>query len=86
MGRRDGKVSLASNVDLPAPTISVAQSIAAFQKKGLTVSDMVLLLGNRNSALSFLNLEYFVVTDFVSSSMLGYRRSHGRNCALLVLL
>jgi len=44
-GRRDGTFSLASNVDLPGPDISVAQSIAAFQKKGLDVNEMVLLLG-----------------------------------------
>ncbi|KAM0945648.1 putative peroxidase [Dioscorea sansibarensis] len=46
MGRRDGRVSLASNVDLPAPSFSVAQSIAAFQKKNLTTTDMVILLGH----------------------------------------
>lgn len=49
-GRRDGKISLARNVDLPSPTIPIAQSIAAFQKKGLSVTDMVLLLGTNNIA------------------------------------
>uniref|UniRef100_A0A803PZR6 Peroxidase n=1 Tax=Cannabis sativa TaxID=3483 RepID=A0A803PZR6_CANSA len=44
-GRLDGKVSKASNVDLPPPSISVSNSIKAFQKKGLGVNDMVYLLG-----------------------------------------
>ena len=45
-GRRDGTVSLAKNVNLPAPSISVSNSINAFSKKGLSVVDMVYLLGN----------------------------------------
>lgn len=45
-GRRDGLVSLALNVDLPPPFISVSDSIAAFAAKGLNVMDMVYLFGN----------------------------------------
>lgn len=44
-GRKDGLVSQASNVNLPSPSISVSDSIAAFATKGLTTKDMVLLLG-----------------------------------------
>ncbi|PKI53710.1 hypothetical protein CRG98_025951 [Punica granatum] len=44
-GRKDGLVSLPSDVNLPGPTISVSQSIAAFAQKGLSVTDMVYLLG-----------------------------------------
>lgn len=44
-GRRDGLVSLAQNVDLPAPSISVSDSIKAFAKKGFSPVDMVYLLG-----------------------------------------
>ncbi|KAJ6410555.1 hypothetical protein OIU84_007327 [Salix udensis] len=44
-GRRDGLVSVAKNVSLPGPAISVPEAIAAFSDKGLTVTDMVLLLG-----------------------------------------
>ncbi|PIN20733.1 Peroxidase [Handroanthus impetiginosus] len=44
-GRKDGTVSLAKNVNLPAPSISVSDSIKAFAKKGLNAADMVLLLG-----------------------------------------
>ncbi|ONK72002.1 uncharacterized protein A4U43_C04F14630 [Asparagus officinalis] len=56
MGRRDGKVSLASNVDLPNPTIPVDQSITAFQKKGLSVTDMVLLLGGHTVGIAHCSL------------------------------
>ncbi|KAK9907831.1 hypothetical protein M0R45_000202 [Rubus argutus] len=45
--RRDGFVSRASNVDLPAPSISVTQSVAAFARKGLNATDMVYLVGGR---------------------------------------
>lgn len=45
-GRRDGNVSLASNVNLPPPFISVSDSIKLFASKKLTPTDMVYLLGN----------------------------------------
>ncbi|KAH6789765.1 root hair specific 18 [Perilla frutescens var. frutescens] len=44
-GRRDGVVSLAKNVNLPSPTISVSDSIKTFAKKGLNATDMIYLLG-----------------------------------------
>ncbi|KAI3967834.1 hypothetical protein MKX01_011009 [Papaver californicum] len=44
-GRKDDLVSLAENVDLPSPSISVKDLIAAFKRKGLNKFDMVLLLG-----------------------------------------
>ncbi|KAL1557607.1 peroxidase [Salvia divinorum] len=44
-GRRDGTISLAKNVDLPSPSISVFNSTVAFAKKGLTATDMIYLLG-----------------------------------------
>ncbi|KAH0732892.1 hypothetical protein KY290_003736 [Solanum tuberosum] len=44
-GRRDGDVSLASNVNLPAVTISVSDSIKLFARKNLTQYDMFYLLG-----------------------------------------
>ncbi|XP_010045195.2 peroxidase 60 [Eucalyptus grandis] len=55
-GRKDGLVSLASNVDLPPPSISVNDSIAAFAQKGLTVSDMVLLLGGHTIGIAHCSL------------------------------
>ncbi|KAH0689004.1 hypothetical protein KY289_016362 [Solanum tuberosum] len=48
-GRRDGEVSLASNVKLPAATISVSDSIKPFASKSLTQTDMVYLLVARCS-------------------------------------
>ncbi|PKI53705.1 hypothetical protein CRG98_025946 [Punica granatum] len=44
-GRKDGLVSLASNVNLPGPSFSVSQAISAFAQKGLSATDMVFLLG-----------------------------------------
>lgn len=43
-GRRDG-LKPAFNIDLPGPSISVSDSIAAFSKRNLSVTDMVYLLG-----------------------------------------
>ncbi|KAL3828577.1 hypothetical protein ACJIZ3_017379 [Penstemon smallii] len=50
-GRRDGRVSLAKNVDLPSPSISVSNSIKAFSNKGLNLTDMVYLLVKRRGVL-----------------------------------
>ncbi|KAI3991013.1 hypothetical protein MKX01_026197 [Papaver californicum] len=44
-GRRDGFVSLATDVNLPGPTISVSGAIDLFERKGLTGTDMLVLLG-----------------------------------------
>lgn len=57
-GRRDGLVSLAKNVSLSGPSTTVSQAIAAFAAKGLTATDMVLLLGTQfptNSNHTFVN-------------------------------
>ncbi|KAA8533942.1 hypothetical protein F0562_031459 [Nyssa sinensis] len=47
-GRRDGSVSLARNVNLPVPSMSVSEAIVAFAQKGLTAADMILLLGSHS--------------------------------------
>ena len=44
-GRRDGLVSLAKNVNLPGPSVSVENSTAIFNSKGISTEDMVYLLG-----------------------------------------
>ncbi|KAH9659848.1 peroxidase 60 [Citrus sinensis] len=55
-GRKDGFVSLATNVNLPGPDIPVAQSVATFAKKGLNATDMVyLLVENYNQKTGFLS-------------------------------
>ncbi|MQM04532.1 hypothetical protein Taro_037332 [Colocasia esculenta] len=45
MGRRDGRISRSGDVNLPGPSISVAQASVVFRGKGLMTSDMVVLLG-----------------------------------------
>ncbi|XP_073002504.1 peroxidase 57-like [Typha latifolia] len=52
LGRRDGMISQASLVNLPAPTITVPQSIQTFRAKGLSTSDMVLLLGGHTVGIT----------------------------------
>ncbi|KAL2944308.1 Peroxidase 60 [Bienertia sinuspersici] len=44
-GRKDGLVSNAADVDLPSPSMTVAQSAAVFAAKGFSVEEMVVLLG-----------------------------------------
>ncbi|XP_015086908.1 peroxidase 57-like [Solanum pennellii] len=51
-GRRDGNVSLASNVNLPGATISVSDSIKLFASKRLTQYDMVYLLGGHTVGIA----------------------------------
>lgn len=48
-GRRDGRVSRADNVNLPGPTVSVADATRIFNAQGLTRNDMVTLLGKLNT-------------------------------------
>lgn len=47
-GRRDGLVSQASEVNLPGPTFMVAQARQTFGARGLTLNDMVVLLGGHS--------------------------------------
>ncbi|KAF5744880.1 peroxidase 60-like [Tripterygium wilfordii] len=51
-GRRDGLVSLASNVNLPSPDFTVSQSINAFSQKNLSPTDMVYLLGGHTIGIA----------------------------------
>ncbi|KAL5978254.1 Peroxidase 27 [Asimina triloba] len=46
-GRRDGRISLATDVlaNIPAPFFNITQLTAAFQQKGLSVKDLVVLSG-----------------------------------------
>ncbi|XP_058086726.1 LOW QUALITY PROTEIN: peroxidase 44-like [Magnolia sinica] len=44
-GRRDGLVSNVSEVRLPGPASSISQALQDFTAKGLTLNDMVILLG-----------------------------------------
>ncbi|RZS01704.1 hypothetical protein BHM03_00031611 [Ensete ventricosum] len=53
-GRRDGNISLASDAsrNLPGASLSASQAIAAFKAKGLSASDMVLLLGGHTVGIT----------------------------------
>lgn len=44
-GRRDGLVSNPNEVNLPGPSLSVSGAFQAFRAKGLTLNEMVVLLG-----------------------------------------
>lgn len=63
-GRRDGRISLASDTktELPQPTFDVAQLTQSFAKKGLTQEEMVTLSGShslgRSHCTSFSNRLY----------------------------
>ncbi|KAL8153870.1 hypothetical protein V2J09_011630 [Rumex salicifolius] len=57
-GRRDGRVSLASdaNANLPGPTIPVRSAIQAFAAKGIGKEDLVLLLGGHTVGIAHCSL------------------------------
>ncbi|XP_055815298.1 peroxidase 60-like [Solanum dulcamara] len=55
-GREDGTVSLASNVNLPGPSLSVSDSIKVFDKKNLSSTDMVYLLGGHTVGITHCSL------------------------------
>lgn len=61
-GRRDSLASAAHNLNssLPSPSISVSESIKLFADKGLTPTDMVLLLGT-----SYIKLQFFIASKFI---------------------
>ncbi|KAI3830845.1 hypothetical protein MKX03_015550 [Papaver bracteatum] len=54
-GRRDGIISRATDVDLPGPGISVSSAINQFVNKGLTATDMVVLLGGHTVGIAHCN-------------------------------
>lgn len=54
LGRRDGTISLASEViaNIPAPTFNFSQLKQNFASKGLDILDLVVLSGNYNILLT----------------------------------
>jgi hypothetical protein len=65
-GRRDGRISRASEVNLPGPSISVSAARSAFGAKGLNEKDMVTLLGGHSldsHSLFFFELIFFKETN-----------------------
>ncbi|KAI3932535.1 hypothetical protein MKW92_010501 [Papaver armeniacum] len=51
----DGIISRATDVDLPGPGISVSSAINQFVNKGLTATDMVVLLGGHTVGIAHCN-------------------------------
>lgn len=51
-GRHDGLVSSASEVNLPGPASTVSEARQAFSARGLTINDMVVLLGGHTLGVS----------------------------------
>ncbi|XXG69180.1 hypothetical protein AAC387_Pa06g2114 [Persea americana] len=51
-GRRDGLVSRASEVNLPAPFFNITQLKASFSQKGLSVKDLVVLSGGHTIGIA----------------------------------
>ncbi|OUZ99192.1 Plant peroxidase [Macleaya cordata] len=68
-GRKDGLVSLANNVDLPGPTISVSAAINVFNSKGLTTTDMVLLLGGHTVGITHCSFIFARLYNFENTGM-----------------
>ena len=62
-GRRDGLISRASEVNLPGPRMSVSQAQQAFAAKGMSLNDMVVLLGGHT--VGFTHCHFF--TDRLSN-------------------
>lgn len=54
-GRRDGLVSNPDDVNLPGPSFSVSQALQSFTANGLTLNDMVTLLGAHTVGLVHCN-------------------------------
>ncbi|KAK9734523.1 hypothetical protein RND81_04G145400 [Saponaria officinalis] len=51
-GRRDGLVSRLNEVNLPGPSFTVGQARQSFSDRGLTLNDMVVLLGGHTVGVS----------------------------------
>ena len=63
-GRRDGKISRASEVNLPGPTFTVAQAQQSFSARGLTINDMVVLLGGHTVGTAHCSFFQDRITNF----------------------
>lgn len=54
-GRRDGLISNVADVNLPGPSLTVPQALQSFTNKGLTLNDMVTLLGAHTVGVAHCN-------------------------------
>lgn len=54
-GRRDGLISNIADVNLPGPSLTIPQALQFFTNKGLTLNDMVTLLGAHTVGVAHCN-------------------------------
>ncbi|KAJ8574007.1 hypothetical protein K7X08_010518 [Anisodus acutangulus] len=54
-GRRDGLVSNEADVNLPGPSLTVSQALQSFTNQGLSLNDMVTLLGAHTVGVAHCN-------------------------------
>ncbi|PON64518.1 Peroxidase [Parasponia andersonii] len=66
-GRRDGLVSNPNEVNLPGPTLSVSAAFQSFQAKGLTLNEMVVLLGAHTVGFAHCNFFSDRLSNFQGS-------------------
>lgn len=63
-GRRDGLISRADEVDLPGPASTVSQAQQAFRTRGMTINDMVVLLGGHSIGVTHCSFFQDRLTNF----------------------
>ncbi|KAL3632662.1 hypothetical protein CASFOL_025646 [Castilleja foliolosa] len=63
-GRRDGLISDPNEVNLPGPSDSIQEALATFRAKGLTLNDMVTLLGAHTVGVSHCGFFQDRLSDF----------------------
>ncbi|KAF7147732.1 hypothetical protein RHSIM_Rhsim03G0048900 [Rhododendron simsii] len=68
-GRRDGQISDPNLVDVPAPQFSVSEALQSFTTKGLTLNDMVTLLGAHTVGVAHCIFFQDRLSDFQGTGM-----------------
>ncbi|XP_058205450.1 peroxidase 44-like [Rhododendron vialii] len=63
-GRRDGLISDPNLVNVPGPTFSVSEALQSFTAKGLTLNDMVTLLGAHTVGVAHCDFFLDRLSDF----------------------
>ncbi|KAK9682107.1 hypothetical protein RND81_10G050900 [Saponaria officinalis] len=66
-GRRDGLISRSNDVNVPSPSFTVSQAQQAFSNKGLTLNDMVTLLGAHTVGVAHCSLFQNRLSNFQGS-------------------
>ncbi|XP_021854015.2 peroxidase 57-like [Spinacia oleracea] len=63
-GRRDGLISKSNEVNVPGPSSTVSQAQQSFKIKGLTINDMVVLLGGHTVGITHCSFISDRLTNF----------------------